>query len=287
MMPTARHPRPHLVILAIIAVLGLAIAVGAGLSIATSARFIMDDGDYLAFFGLAVAGLTSALTALAVLVGRVVRPAPPSFWRVAALLGIAICAGLASGSCSLWAADTDTNFNAVIAVGLGAAALALLITVAVIKIIADRIAADRGVVRFYALAGIAAYPAGWLIALAWDGDTAAFHPLGYAGIVFVIPAAALAATRAWRQYRINPLTAVAIGCGVALAASLGALAFAWGFHANSSLCPIFDWGVAPACQSHLNAVVFTLIAGGVPPALAAGAAWVAGDFCQRRARPPP
>lgn len=276
MMPATRRPRPQLVILAIIAVIGLAIAVGAGF------------GNYYAFYGLAPAGLTIAFTALAVLLGRVVRSAPPSFWRVAALLGIAICAGLASGSCSLWAADTDTDFNAVIAVGLGAAALALLITVAVIKIIADRIAADRGVVRFYALAGIAAYPAGWLMVLAWDGDTATFYPLGYASSVFVIPAAAFAATRAWRQYRISPLLAVAVGCGVALAAFLGALAFAWGFHANSHICPILDWGVGGnSCQRHLNEVVFTLIAGGVPPLLAAGAAWIAGDFCQRRARPPP
>ena len=265
MMPTARRPRPHLVIPAIIAVIGLAIAVGVGLSIATGAGFIMDDGDYLAFFGLGAAGLTISLTALVVLLGRVVRPAPPSFWRVAALLGIAICAGLASGSCSLWVADTDTNYNAVIAVGLGAAALALLITVAVIKL-----AADRGVVRFYALAGIVAYPVGWLTAFAWPGGVL-FNPWWYISIVFIIPAAAIAGVRAWRQYRISPLTAVAIGCGAALAASLGALAFAWGFHANSHLCPILDWSATP-CQPHLNAVVFTLIAGGVPPALAAGAA---------------
>ena len=282
MMPTARRPRPHLVILAIIAVIGLAIAVGVGLSIATGAGFIMDDGDYLAFFGLGAAGLTSALTALAVLLGRVARPAPPAFWRVAALLGIAICAGLASGSCAVltavWTAvDSDTT---IAAVGMGAAALALLITVAVIKI-----AADRGVVRFYALAGIVAYPVGWLTAFAWPGGVL-FNPWWYISIVFIIPAAAIAGVRAWRQHRISPLPAIAVGCGAALTISLGALAFAWGFHANSYICPILDWSATP-CQRHLNEVVFTLIAGGVPPALAAGAAWVAGDFCQRRARPPP
>ena len=179
--------------------------------------------------------------------------------------------------------------NAVVAVGLGAAALALLITVAVIKIIADRITADRGLVRFYALVGIAAYPVGWLIALAWHSGEGFFNPFGYAaGIVFVIPAAALAGVRAWRQYRISPSLAVAVGCWAALTASLAALVFAWGFHANSHLCPILDWSMgATPCQRHLNVAVFTLIAGGVPPAIAAGAAWVAGAICRRRARPPP
>ena len=276
MMPTTRRPRPHLVILAIIAVIGLALAVGAGLSIATGAGSL---GHLLI---PAAAGLTIAFTALAVLLGRVAQPAPPSFWRLAALLGITVCAGLASGSCAVltavWTAvDSDTT---IVAVGMGAAALALLITVAVIKL-----AADRGVVRFYALAGIVAYPVGWLTAFAWPGGVL-FNPWWYISIVFIIPAAAIAGVRAWRQYRISPLTAVAIGCGAALAASLGALAFAWGFYANSHFCPIFYLS-ATSCQPHLNAVVFTLIAGGVPPALAAGAAWVAGDFCQRRARPPP
>ena len=218
MTPTTRRPRPHLIIPAFAAVIGLAIAIGAGLSIATGAGFIMDDGDYYAFLGLAAAGLTIALTALAVLLGRVVRPASPAFWRLAALLGITACAGLASGACAaLGADDSDTT----IAVGLGAAALALLITAVVIKIIAD-----RGVVGFYALTGIAAYPAGWLTALAWYSGEGFSNPLWYASIVFVMPAAALAATRAWRQYHISPFTAVAIGCWAALAVFLAALAFA-------------------------------------------------------------
>lgn len=279
MTPTTRRLRPHLLILTAVAVIGLAIAVGAGLSIATGAGFIMDVVHYYAFSVLTVVGLTIALTALAILLGRIARPAPPAFWRLAALLGITACAGLASGACAVWGADdSDTT----IAVGLGAAALALLITVAVIKIIAD-----RGVVGSYALAGIAAYPAGWLTALAWYTGEGFSNPLWYASIVFVMPAAALAATRAWRQYHISPFTAVAIGCWAALAVFLAALAFAWGFHANSYICPIFDWGSRP-CQSHLNAVVFTLIAGGVPPALAAGAAWIAtAGVGQRQARPPP
>ena len=284
MTPTTRRLRPHLLILATAAVIGLAIAIGAGLSIATGAGFIMDDGDYYAFLGLAAAGLTIAFTAVAVLLGRIVRPASPAFWRLAALLGITACAGLASGSCAVWGADDS---DTAIAVGLGAAALALLITVAVIKIIAD-----RGVVRFYALAGIAAYPAGWLTALAWHAGEGFSNPLWYASplwyvsIVFVMPAAAFAATRVWRQYHISPFTAVAIGCWAALAIFLAALAFAWGFHANSYICPILDWGGRP-CQSHLNAVVFTLIAGGVPPTLAAGAAWIAtAGVGQRQADPP-
>ena len=222
------------------------------------------------------AGLTMSLTALAVLVGWVVRPAPRRFWRLAALLGIAVCAGLAASTCAVWGNDTGP---ALVPVGLAAAALALIITAAVIKL-----AADRGVVRFFALVGIAAYPVGWLTAFAWHGG---FNgPIGFIGIVFVIPVAAFAGVRAWRQYRIGLLLAVAVGCWAALAICLAALAFAWGFHANSHLCPILDWG-EPPCQPHLNEVVFTLVAGGVPPALAAGAAWLAGAVCQRRARPPP
>lgn len=275
-MPTIGRPRAQLVILAIAAAAGLAIAVSAALAIETGAGFLLHDGYYVAFSALAAAGLTMALTALAVLAGQAARPAPPWFWRLAALLGITVCAGLASSTCASLADDTDTTFVAV-----GAAVLALTITAAVIKI-----AADRGVVRFFALVGIAAYPVGWLMAFAWD--VGFFEPIGYAGIVFVMPAAALAGVRARRQYRISRSWAVAVGCWATLAISLAALAFAWGFHANSHLCPILNWGGGgPPCQSHLNEVVLTLIAGGVPPTLAAGAAWLAGVVCQGRARPPP
>ena len=278
MTPTTGRPRPQLVILAIAAGVGLAIAACAGWASATGAGFLIHihGGHYVAFYALA-AGLTMSLTALAVLVGWVVRPAPRRFWRLAALLGIAVCAGLAASTCAAWGNDTGP---ALVPVGLGAAALALIITAAVIKF-----AADRGVVRFFALVGIAAYPVGWLTAFTWHGG---FNgPIGFIGIVFVIPVAAFAGVRAWRQYRIGLLLAVAVGCWAALAICLAALAFAWGFHANSHLCPFLDWGGGPPCQPYLNEVVFTLIAGGVPPALAAGAAWLAGAVCQRRARPPP
>ena len=95
MMPTIGRPRRLLVILAIVAGVGLAMAVGAGLGIATEFGFLLHDGYYVAFMVLAAVGLAMALAALAVLVGRVVRPAPRWFWRLAALLGIAACAGLA------------------------------------------------------------------------------------------------------------------------------------------------------------------------------------------------
>lgn len=286
MTPTTGRPRPQLVILAIAAGVGLAIALaiaaGAGVAIATGFGLLLYIGYYFTFYALAVAGLTIVLTALAILAGRVVRPAPGRFWRLAALPGIAVGAGLASSTCAIRADDTGATL---VALGLGAAALALIITAAVIKI-----AADRGVVRFYLLVGIAAYPVGWLTAFAWwsEGPNPIRYTVGYTGIVFVMPAAALAGVRAWRQYRISPLQAVAVGCWATLAICFAALSFAWGFHANSHLCPIIG---APSpsqpCQSHLNVVVFTLIAGGVPPALAAGAAWLAGAVCQRRARPPP
>ena len=278
MTPTTGRPRPPLVILAIVAGVGLAIAACAGWASATGAGFLIHihGGHYVAFYALA-AGLTMSLTALAVLVGWVVRPAPRRFWRLAALLGIAVCAGLAASTCAAWGDDTGP---ALVPVGLGAAALALIITAAVIKF-----AADRGVVRFFALVGIAAYPVGWLTAFAWHGG---FNgPIGFIGIVFVIPVAALAGVRARRQYRISRSWAVAVGCWATLAISLAALSFAWGFHANSHICPILNWGGGSTCQSHLNKVVFTLIAGGVPPALAAGVAGLAGAGGQRRARPPP
>lgn len=274
MTPTTRRPRPQLVILTVIAGVGLAIAVGAGLAMATDAWFLFHDGYSYAFVVLAAAGLAIAVTALAILAGRTARSAPRWFWRLAALLGVTVCAGLASSTCAGWANDSAATL---VTVGLGAAALALVITTAVIKI-----AADRGVVRFFALVGIAAYPAGWLMAFAWGED---FNPIGYAAIIFIIPAATLAGARAGRQYRISRPLAVDVGCWAAHAVFLAALAFAWGFHANSHLCLNFYYG-GHNCQSHLNEVVFTLIAGGVPPALAAGAAWLAGVVCQRRGRPP-
>ena len=285
MTPTTGRPRPQLVILAIAAGVGLAIA----LAIAAGFWLLLYIDYYFTSYALVVAGLTIVLTALAILAGRVVRPAPGRFWRLAALPGIEVGAGLASSTCAIRADDTgairaDDTGATLVALGLGAAALALIITAAVIKI-----AADRGVVRFYLLVGIAAYPVGWLTAFAWsEGFNPIRYTVGYTGIVFVMPAAALAGVRAWRQYRISPLQAVAVGCWAALAISLAALSFAWGFHANSHLCPIIG---APSpsqpCQSHLNVVVCTPIAGGVPPALAAGAAGLAGAVCQRRARPPP
>ena len=265
MTPTTGRPRPQLVILAIAAGFGLLLYID----------------YYFTSYALAVAGLTIVLTALAILAGRVLRLAPGRFWRLAALPGIEVGAGLASSTCAIRADDTGATL---VALGLGAAALALIITAAVIKI-----AVDRGVVRFYLLVGIAAYPVGWLTAFAWsEGFNPIRYTVGYTGIVFVMPAAALAGVLAWRQYRISPLQAVAVGCWAALAICLAALAFAWGFHASSHLCPI-EWAPSPSqpCQSHLNVVVCTLIAGGVPPALAAGAARLAGAVCQRWAWPPP
>ena len=170
MTPTTGRPRSQLVILAIVAGVGLAVAAGAGWASATGAGFLIHihGGHYVAFYAL-VAGLTMSLTALAVLAGWVVRPAPRRFWRLAALLGIAVCAGLAASTCAAWEDDTGATL---VPVGLGAAALALIITAAVIKI-----AADRGVVRFYLLVGIAAYPVGWLTTFAWWSE--GFEPIRY------------------------------------------------------------------------------------------------------------
>ena len=124
--------------------------------------------------------------------------------------------------------------------------------------------------------GVAASVPNWFTAGSLWGDPLSPSILG--GVIVIMMGGAMAGTVAQRQFGAAPIAAIGVAWWSAIAIAISAVAFVWGFWANFGFA-IFWWSESATLaepDSHLQAIVFTLIAGGVLPVVAAGTARVAG-----------
>ena len=178
---------------------------------------------------------------------------------------VALCAGFVSGSCTGMA---DVGAGAVIlATGLTAG---VALVIGLLFLISTR---DRREVRFFAVIGVAACIA---------AEFGAWWPFVWPVIVVLLTAfvgGVNAGSVAVKAFGVSRGKRWGVAVMVSVAILVAAIAVVAGFWSNYDMGLDFLGG--GSSSPSLNANRFALIAGIVPPAVAAAGAWLAGYICRR------
>ena len=199
----------------------------------------------------------------------VAAPARPSLVRVAPLIVlVALCAGFLSGSCAACAVEVENSNAAAVLPAALAAGVALAI--GLLFLVVTR---DRREVRFFAVIGVAAYIA---------AEFGAWWPFLWPLIALLLTAivgGVNAGSVAGKAFGVSRGKRRGVAVVVSAAILIAAIAVVAGFWSNYDMGLNFLGG--GSSPSSLNTSRFALIAGVVPPVVAAVGAWLAGFICRR------